>query len=165
MRVSLVSRRGGSQFVGGRGRGASVTEASTPERDHLVVASETVMLVLGEESLLPESAADVEELVHLLRGHVAQLGALTAPGSPALLHAQQLCSDCIPEDYVPSRVYLVKLAEATQELVAHVERGGPVLVSAEGRRRWRRPPVNVLRGTVFAVALACLIWAASVPRT
>ncbi|WP_329430130.1 hypothetical protein [Streptomyces anthocyanicus] len=128
-------------------------------------AAQTVSLVLAEDAPLPDSDRDVNDLVHLLRGHVAQLGALTAPGSPALLHAQQLCSDCIPEDYVPSRVYLVGLAEATHDLVAHVERGGPEPISAEGGRRWRRPTVNVLRGAVFVLALVCLIFAASVPRT
>ncbi|MGW0999711.1 DUF6415 family natural product biosynthesis protein [Streptomyces sp. NPDC002523] len=164
MRLSLDPRRDGSQLVGGRGRRAPVTEAPVPERDHVVAASETVMLVLGEDSPLPESTADVEDLVRLLRGHVAQLGARTAPGIPALLRAQQLCSDSLPEDYVPSRVYLVRLAEATQELTAYVDRGGPEPISVEGGRRWPRPTVNVLRGAVFALALACLVFAASVPR-
>ncbi|WP_445529724.1 DUF6415 family natural product biosynthesis protein [Streptomyces cyslabdanicus] len=164
MRLSLDSRRDGSQLVGGRGRRAPVTEAPAPERDHVVAASETVTLVLGEDSPLHESAADVEDLVRLLRGHVAQLGARTAPGIPALLRAQQLCSDSVPEDYVPSRVYLVRLAKATQELTAYVEPGGPEPISVEGGRRWRRPTVNVLRGAVFALALACLVFAASVPR-
>ncbi|MET9664853.1 DUF6415 family natural product biosynthesis protein [Streptomyces sp. NPDC006475] len=130
-----------------------------------MTASETVTLVLGGDSPLPESAADVEDLVRLLRGHVAQLGARTAPGIPALLRAQRLCSDSILEDYVPSRVYLVRLAEATQELMANVERGGPGPISVQGGRRWRKPTVNVLRGAVFALALACLVFAASVPRT
>lgn len=165
MRQSLVPRRGDSQLVGGRGRRESLTVAPAPERDHTVAASETVTLVLGEDSPLPESAADVEDLVRLLRGHVAQLGARTAPGSPVLLRAQQLCSESIPEGYMPSRVYLVRLAEATQELVAHVERVGPGAMHPGRRRRWRKPRINVLRGAVFAVALACLVWAASVPRT
>ncbi|MFD4258727.1 hypothetical protein ACFWR9_14085 [Streptomyces sp. NPDC058534] len=165
MRLSLDPRRDGSQLVGGRGRRAPVTGAPAPERDHVVAASETVTLVLGEDSPLPESAADVEDLVRLLRGHVAQLGARTAPGIPSLLRAQQLCSDSMPEDYVPSRVYLVRLAEATRELMAYVERSDPGPISVEGRRRWPRPTVNVLRGAVFALALACLVFAASVPRT
>ncbi|MFD4613309.1 hypothetical protein ACFWOT_35650 [Streptomyces sp. NPDC058440] len=164
MRLSLDSRRDSSQLVGGRGRRAPVTEAPAPERDHVVAASQTVTLVLGDDSPLRESAADAEDLVRLLRGHVAQLGARTAPGIPALLRAQQLCSDSIPEDYVPSRAYLVRLAEATQELTAYVERGGPEPISVEGGRHWRRPTVNVLRGAVFALALACLVFAASVPR-
>ncbi|MDX2610918.1 DUF6415 family natural product biosynthesis protein [Streptomyces stelliscabiei] len=131
----------------------------------MVATLETVTLVLGEDSPLPDSAADVEDLVRLLRGHVAQLGAQTAPGIPALLRAQRLCSDSVPEGYMPSRVYLVRLAEATQELMAHVERGGPGPISVQGGRRWRKPTVNVLRGAVFALALACLVFAASVPRT
>ncbi|MFF7400671.1 hypothetical protein [Streptomyces murinus] len=163
MRLSLDPRRGNSQLVGGRGRRASVTAA--PERDHVVAASETVELVLGEHSPLPESTADVADLVRLLRGHVAQLGARTAPGIPALLHAQRLCSDSIPEGYVPSRVYLVGLAEATRELMAHVECGGSTPSSVEGVGRWRMPTVNVLRGAVFSLALACLVVAASVLRT
>lgn len=165
MRLSLDPHRDGSQPVGERGRRAPVTEAPAPTRDHVVAASETVTLVLGEDSPLPESAADVEDLVRLLRGHVAQLGARTAPGIPALLRAQRLCSDSVPEGYMPSRVYLVRLAEATQELMAHVERGGPRPISVEGGRRWRKPRVNVLRGAVFALALACLVFAASMPRT
>ncbi|MGJ5751506.1 DUF6415 family natural product biosynthesis protein [Streptomyces puniciscabiei] len=135
-----------------------------PKRDHVVAALETVTLVLGEDSPLPESARDVEDLVRLLRGHVAQLGARTTPGSPALLRAQQLCSESIPEGYMPSRVYLVQLAEATQELVAYVG-VGPGAMLQERRRRWWEPRINVLRGAVFVVALACLVWAASVPRT
>ncbi len=165
MRLSLSPRRGDSQLVGDHGRREAGTVASMPERDHVVAASETVTLVLGEDSPLPESAADVEDLVRLLRGHVAQLGARTAPGSPALLGAQRLCSERIPEGYMPSRVYLVQLAEATQELVAYVERVGPQAMLPGRRRRWRKPRINVLRGAVFAVALACLVLAASVPRT
>ncbi|NUV60198.1 hypothetical protein [Streptomyces sp. CAI-85] len=60
---------------------------------------------------------------------------------------------------------LVKLAEATQELMARVERGGPGPISATGSRSWPRPTVSVLRGAVFALALACLVLPASVPRT
>ncbi|MFC9546985.1 DUF6415 family natural product biosynthesis protein [Streptomyces sp. NPDC056956] len=165
MRLSLDPRRDGNQLASVRGRRAPVTEAPAPERDHVVAASETVTLVLGEDSPLPESAADVEDLVRLLRGHVAQLGSRTAPGTPALLRTQQLCSDNLPEGFIPSRVYLVRLAEATQELMAHVERGGPGPISVESGRRRRKPTVNVLRGAVFALALACLVFAASVPRT
>ncbi|MFJ3931628.1 DUF6415 family natural product biosynthesis protein [Streptomyces sp. NPDC090029] len=130
-----------------------------------MAASETVTLVLGEDSPLPENAADVEYLVRLLRGHIAQLGARTAPGIPDLQRAQRLCSDSIPEDYVPSRVYLVRLAEATQELMAYVERDGPGQISTGGGRRRPRPTLNMLRVAVFALALACLVFAASVPRT
>ncbi|MFF8732282.1 hypothetical protein ACF073_38350 [Streptomyces sp. NPDC015171] len=163
MRLSLDLRRDGSQLVRGRGRHATATQPR--ERDPVVAASETVTLVLGEDSPLPESAADVEDLVYRLRGHVAQLGARTDPGTPALLRAQRLSSYSIPEGYVPSRVYLVRLAEASQELVAYVERSGPGPSSWQSRPHWRKPPVNVLRGAVFALALALLVFAASVPRT
>ncbi|MFD4790880.1 DUF6415 family natural product biosynthesis protein [Streptomyces sp. NPDC058459] len=165
MRLLLDGHRDGSQLVGGRGREAPLTAVPAPTRDQVVAASETVTLVLGEDSPLPESAADVEDLVRLLRGHVAQLGARTAPGIPALQRAQQLCSGSIPEGFMPSRVYLVRLAEATQELMAYVGRRGPGPINGQDRRRWLRPSINVLRGAVFALALACLVFAASVPRT
>ncbi|MFD4987400.1 DUF6415 family natural product biosynthesis protein [Streptomyces sp. NPDC058374] len=163
MRVSLIPRRDGSWPVAGRGWRAPVADG--PERDFVEAASETVSLVLGEDSPLPESAADAEDLVRRLRGHVAQLGARTAPGIPALLQAQRLASDGLPKGYMPSRVYLVKLAEATQALVAAVQAHGVAPVQPARRRRWWKPQINVLRAAVFSVALACLVWAASVPRT
>ncbi|WP_234340345.1 DUF6415 family natural product biosynthesis protein [Streptomyces sp. TP-A0875] len=122
-------------------------------------------LVLGEDSPVPETAADVEDLVLRLRGHVNQLGTLMPSQEPALLRAQQLCSVGLPEGYLPSRVHLVRLAEATQELIAKI-RLDHVGASRPARRlaRWT-PQINVLRGAIFAVALTCLVWAASVPRT
>ncbi|AWK11684.1 hypothetical protein DDQ41_25290 [Streptomyces spongiicola] len=128
-------------------------------------ATETVTLVLGEDSPVPETAADVEDLVLRLRGHVNQLGTLMPSQEPALLRAQQLCSVGLPEGYLPSRVHLVRLAEATQELIAKI-RLDDFGASRPARRlaRWT-PQINVLRGAVFAVALTCLVWAASVPRT
>ncbi|MFJ9712164.1 hypothetical protein [Streptomyces sp. NPDC101234] len=66
---------------------------------------------------------------------------------------------------MPSWVYLFRLAEATQELMAYVERGGPKPISVYGGRCWPRLTVNVRRGAVFALALARLVFAASVPRT
>ncbi|MGW5096276.1 DUF6415 family natural product biosynthesis protein [Streptomyces nodosus] len=165
MRLSLVPRRGDIQRVGGSVRRGHVTVEPASQRNQAVAAAETVTLLLSEESPPPESAADVKDLVRLLRGHVSQLGVRTAPGDPALLHAQQLCSDSVPEGYVESRMYLAKLAKATQELVANVERGGPGQMCPKQRQRWQKPPVNVLRGAVFAVALACLVWAASMPQT
>jgi len=130
-----------------------------------VSATETVTLVLGEDSPVPETAADVEDLVLRLRGHVNQLGTLMPSQEPALLRAQQLCSVGLPEGYLPSRVHLVRLAEATQELIAKI-RLDDFGASRPARRlaRWT-PQINVLRGAVFAVALTCLVWAASVPRT
>ncbi|MFD5163650.1 DUF6415 family natural product biosynthesis protein [Streptomyces hawaiiensis] len=128
-------------------------------------ATETVTLVLGEDSPLPETAADVEDLALRLRGHISQLGALTSLAEPTLLRAQQLCSDDPPKGYLPSRVYLVKLAEATQELIAKVRRDDIGARRPVRRRAWWELRINVVRGAVFAVALACLVWAASVPRT
>ncbi|MCQ4200270.1 hypothetical protein M4J06_003685 [Streptomyces coelicoflavus] len=106
-------------------------------------ATETVTLVLGED----------------------QLGALTSSQEPTLLRAQQLCSDGIPERFLPSRVYLVNLAEATQELVAKVRHDDMRTTPPTRRWAWWKPQPNVLRGVVFALALACLMWTASVPQT
>ncbi|MFI8489345.1 DUF6415 family natural product biosynthesis protein [Streptomyces rubrogriseus] len=122
-------------------------------------------LVLGEGSPLPETAADVHDLALRLRGHINQLGALTSSQEPTLLRAQQLCSDGLPEGYLPSRVHLVRLAEATQALVAKVRQDDITTTPPTRRWDWRKPQPNVLRGAVFALALACLVWAASVPRT
>ncbi|WP_240802934.1 DUF6415 family natural product biosynthesis protein [Streptomyces sp. A1499] len=136
-----------------------------PQRDRTVAAAETVALVLDEASPLPESAGDVEELARRLRGHISQLGAVVPPETSALRSAQQLGSEGVPDGYMPSRVYLVKLAEATQALVAAVLAHGGVPVQSARRRHWRKSRINVVRGVVFAVALACLVWAASVLRT
>ncbi|MEV7145338.1 DUF6415 family natural product biosynthesis protein [Streptomyces sp. NPDC093084] len=165
MHRSLDPRRSGSRLVDRREQGTPVAKGLVPVRDHVMAASKTVTLVLGEDSPLPEGAAHVEDLVWRLRGHVAQLGARTAPGHPTLLRAQQLGSDSIPEGYMPSRVYLVRLAEATQELMAHMERADPAPISSVDGWRWPRPTVNALRVAIFALALTCVIVAASVPRT
>ncbi|WP_420036138.1 DUF6415 family natural product biosynthesis protein [Streptomyces sp. cg28] len=163
MRQSLSSHRDGTQLVVGGVWHSPVAEApAAQERDRVVAAMETVTLVLGEESPLPESSGDVDDLVWLLRGHVAQLGTRASADVPVLVRARRLCADDIPDGYVPSRVYLVKVAEATQELAAHVATLGPI--PSQAVRRWWRPRLNVLRGVVFALALACLVLAASVPR-
>ncbi|MFE0881892.1 DUF6415 family natural product biosynthesis protein [Streptomyces rochei] len=122
-------------------------------------------LVLGEDSPVPDTAAEVEDLALRLRGHINQLGALTSSQEPTLLRAQQLCSDGLPEGFMPSRVHLVKLAEATQDLVAKVRQDDIGTTPPTRRRAWRKPQPNVLRAAVFALTLACLVWAASVPRT
>ncbi|MFG2153210.1 DUF6415 family natural product biosynthesis protein [[Kitasatospora] papulosa] len=136
-----------------------------PKRDQAVAATETVALLLGEESPLPESASDVEELARRLRGHISQLGLVVPPGASALRGAQQLASEGVPDGYMPSRVHLVRLAEATQALVATVQARGFVPAKPRRRRRWWKPQLNVLRGSVFTVAFALLALAASVPRT
>ncbi|MER7194824.1 DUF6415 family natural product biosynthesis protein [Streptomyces flaveolus] len=164
MRLTLSPRRASCQHSGQDRRNHVLGDLSL-RRDQVASATETVTLVLGEDSPLPETAADVEDLALRLRGHVSQLGALMPSQEPALLRAQLLASESVPDDYVPSRVQLVRLAQATQELVAVVHDHGVVPVQPVRRRRWWKPRLNVLRGAVFAVALACLVWAASVTRT
>ncbi|WP_327370758.1 DUF6415 family natural product biosynthesis protein [Streptomyces sp. NBC_01217] len=164
MRLSLAPRREACQRVG-RGRRDRVPAALGPQRNQAVAAAETVTLVLDEDSSLPESAADVEELARRLRGHISQLGVMASPGEPALCRAHQVGSESVPDGYMPSRVYLVKLAEATQELVATVQAHGVGPPKPTRRRPWWKPQINLLRGAVFAVAFACLVLAASVPRT
>ncbi|MDJ0466049.1 DUF6415 family natural product biosynthesis protein [Streptomyces sp. H27-C3] len=134
------------------------------QRDQSVAAAETVALVLDEDSPLPESAGDVEELGWRLRGHISQLGFVVPPGAPASRHAQQLASAGVPDGYMSSRVHLVKLAEAAKALVATVQAHGVAPAQPTRRWRWWKPRINVLRGSVFAVAFACLVLAASVPR-
>ncbi|WP_435600508.1 DUF6415 family natural product biosynthesis protein [Streptomyces sp. C10-9-1] len=84
-----------------------------PQRDLTASATETVALVLDENSPLPETPDDVACLALRLRGHVSQLGAVVPATDPALLDAQQLSSADPPDGYVPSRVHLVQLARAT----------------------------------------------------
>ncbi len=164
MRLPLAIRRNACQGVAPSRQDLGVS-GSVPQRDRTVAATETVALVLDETSPLPESASDVEELAQRLRGHISQLGAVVPQGTTALRSAQQLASEGVPDGYMPSRVYLVKLAEATQALAAAVQAHGVRPAQTAHRRRWWKPQINVLRGAVFAVALACLVWAASVPRT
>ncbi len=164
MRRRLTFRRDASQRVGPSGQGAVGAEPG-PDHDRSMAAAETVALVLDEESPLPESAADVEELACRLRGHVSQLGLVVPPEAPVLRRAQQLASAGIPEGYMPSRIHLVRLAEAIQDLIAAVQAHDVAPAKPVQRRRWWKPPINVLRGAIFALALACVVLAASVPRT
>nr|WP_243762169.1 DUF6415 family natural product biosynthesis protein [Streptomyces sp. Tu 3180] len=135
-------------------------------REETVAAGETIALVLGDHSPLPETAADVEVLTLRLRGHINRLGAVLPPTTPALAHAQQLGSAPVPCGYVRSRVHLVRLAEATQDLVSTAqdltERSLPWWRRSM-RQRWR-PRRHAGRVAVFAVALLLLAIAASVPR-
>ncbi|GGY13504.1 DUF6415 family natural product biosynthesis protein [Streptomyces xanthochromogenes] len=140
-----------------------------PERDPARAAAETVALVLDEDSPLPEQRADLEELVRRLRGHIFQLGVEVPPRESALKHAQQLGLQCVPDACVASRVYLVQLAEATKELAAVVQAHRGVQGTTSLRRQvpahWWKPQLNVVRGMVFAAALALVMLAASIPRT
>ncbi|MFF2506340.1 DUF6415 family natural product biosynthesis protein [Streptomyces sp. NPDC058067] len=165
MRLSLVLHREACHGDGRGRRGHLAMGPACVQRDQSAAATETVALVLGEDSPLPESAGDVEELAQRLRGHISQLGVAAPPGASALRGAQQLASAGVPDGYMPSRVHLVKLAEATQELVAAVHAHGVAPSKPTRSWRWWKPRINVLRGSVFAVAFAFLILAASVPRT
>jgi hypothetical protein len=164
MRLPLTSRRDADPRVA-PSRPSGIGTAPGPQRDRAVAAAETVALVLDEDSPLPESAGDVEELARRLRGHISQLDLVVPPGASALPSAQQLASEGVPRGYMPSRVHLVRLAEATQALVATAQAHGVAPAKPMPRRRWWKPRLNVLRGTVFAVAFALLALAASVPRT
>ncbi|MFD8882125.1 DUF6415 family natural product biosynthesis protein [Streptomyces erythrochromogenes] len=137
-----------------------------PSRNLAAAVTETVTLVLGEESPLPETEQDIVDLVQRLRGHVIQLGTVALPG-PALNHAREISGGDLPDGYVPSRVYLRQLAEATQDLVRAANSPPQCEVRralGPGRWRVRRPSRNALRGMVFAVAVAILIIASSLPR-
>lgn len=134
-------------------------------RDQSVAAAETVALVLDEDSPLPESVGDVEELALRLRGHISQIGSVVPPGDSVLHSAQQLASVSVPDGHMPGRVHLVQLAEATQRLIETAQTHGVAPAKPMRRRRWWKPRLNVLRGSVFALAIACFVLAASVPRT
>ncbi|MYV90316.1 hypothetical protein GT350_08735 [Streptomyces sp. SID1034] len=123
--------------------------------------------MLDEDSPLPERRADVEELVRRLRGHIMQLSIAVPLHEPAVRRAQQLASVPAPDRYVPSRVHLVQLAEATQEvadIARAYSRSPEVVPSPRGSRRTWKPQINTLRGAVFAVAFVLLVLAASLPR-
>ncbi|MFF8481868.1 DUF6415 family natural product biosynthesis protein [Streptomyces antibioticus] len=164
MRRPLASGGGTHQRLAANTQSCMGAGPGSP-RHRAVAAAETVALVLGPESPLPESADDVEELAWLLRGHIGQLGALVTPEASALHSAQKLASEAVPGGYMPSRVHLVRLAEATRDLIAAVEAHDMASVKPTMRPRWRKPRINVLRAVVFVVAFACVILAASVPRT
>ncbi|GAB2718926.1 DUF6415 family natural product biosynthesis protein [Streptomyces bullii] len=164
MRLSLAPRQDAGQRVASSRKGRVASEPAA-QRDQAVAAAETVALVLHEDSTLPETAADVEDLARRLRGHINRLGVMVSKEEPALRRAQRLGLEAVPDGYMPSRVHLVKLAEATQELVATTEAHSTSRAMPGRGRRWWTPPINLLRGTVFAVAFACLVLAGSVPRT
>lgn len=159
-RAAAVPSPGLSQALWRRGRPAK------PSRDIAAAATETVALVLGEESPLPDTDQEVADLVQHLRGHIMRLAVYALPG-PVLDHAREVSATDIPDGYLPSRKYLCRLAIATQALVAaHRDslRPGEREVSGSGRgRRWR-PSKNAVRVAVFAVAVTLLIIAGRVPR-
>ncbi|MEU8665442.1 DUF6415 family natural product biosynthesis protein [Streptomyces anulatus] len=164
MRLPLTSRRDACTR-GAQSRQGGIDAEPGRQRDRAAAAAETVALVLDEDSPLPESVGDVEELVLRLRGHIGQLGAVVPPGDSVLHSAQQLASVSVPDGHLPGRVHLVQLAEATQRLIATAQTHGVAPAKTMGRRRWWKPQLNVLRGSVFALAIACFVLAASVPRT
>ncbi|MFK0120147.1 hypothetical protein [Streptomyces sp. NPDC090994] len=120
-------------------------------------------LVLDEDAPLPETARDVEDLVSRLRGHVVQLGPFFPAGSPVLTHAQRMSASATPEEYVPSRVHLVRLAEEVQHLAEEARHSVQVSTSAPVCP-WARPNRHAVRLAVFALALGTVVMAASVPR-
>ncbi|MCZ4603345.1 DUF6415 family natural product biosynthesis protein [Streptomyces sp. Lzd4kr] len=165
MRIPLADRREVRRRDAASGQ-CGIAAGAGPRRDRAVTAAEeTVALVLAEESPLPESAGDVEELARRLRGHISQLAAVSPSGASASRCAQQLASEGVPDGFMPSRVHLVRLAEATQELIVAVRSHNLAVRQTTLARRWRRPRTNAARGVVFAIALACLVLAASVNRT
>lgn len=108
-------------------RGTWGNVPGSPGRQATQAAAETVALVIDDTSPIPDTQQDIADLVMRLRGHIMQLTALLTPrrrrGVPE--SAQQLVDqahkmrqqDC-PSDYMGSRVYLVRLAEVTQHLLA-----------------------------------------------
>lgn len=86
--------------------------------------AETVALVLDEEAPVLDSAQDVTDLGMRLRGHLMQLGPLTAARTTsddslhkALAEAQRLAEEEAPADFMPARVHLRHFAQAVQEVM------------------------------------------------
>lgn len=142
-------------------------EPTSRRADLRAAAAETVALVLAEDSPLPETDQDVQDLAARLRGHIGRLGVVVPASEPALVAAQRLGATPVPDGYVASRVYLCRLAKVVQELVAAAERAGverpAAVVSARGRP-WR-PSRNAVRVVVFGFALIVLAIAACVTQT
>ncbi|MFB7597601.1 hypothetical protein [Streptomyces sp. NPDC056160] len=142
-------------FVGALSR-RSLRRPVRVERDQATAAAETVALVLDEDSPLPESAEDVEELVVRLRGHILRLGALLPGGVPVVAHAQRLASLPLPDGYVPSRRHLVRLAEASRDVIAALApdgRPGEYSRTGRGRRVSSRTAVRALMAGAALIAL------------
>jgi hypothetical protein len=123
MRFSPVAPRGRSSHTRlGAAQHASSAWRTGGRREESVAAGETVALVLDEDAPPPDTAQDIEDLVHRLRGHILQLGAVVPVDSSVLKEAQQASALPLPDDYMPSRVYLVHLARATQRLIETARR-------------------------------------------
>lgn len=132
--------------------------------DPAAAAAATVALVLDEDAPLPDTAQDIEDLVHRLRGHVPQLGAAVPSGSPLLRKALQMSATPLPDGYLASRVHLVHLAEATQSLTETARRSTQAGPRASAKGRWKRPSRNAVRIAMFVLVLVTLVIAASVPQ-
>ncbi|MFG3384185.1 DUF6415 family natural product biosynthesis protein [Streptomyces sp. NPDC047999] len=130
-----------------------------PQRDLTASATETVALVLDENSPLPETPNDVACLALRLRGHVSQLGAVVPATDPALLVAQRLSSADPPDGYVPSRVHLVQLARATLVLTLATRRCRTDLPARQSGGTGVRHVSRVTRPAAVVAALIVVILA------
>lgn len=105
-----------------------VRPGTTPQRDEARAAAETVTLVLGGSALLPDYQPDLDDLVARLHVHIARLDRQLMPQwrrripalRTAVASARSLQRQMVPQDYVGSRIHLVRLAEAAQCLLAWV---------------------------------------------
>ncbi|MEV7192337.1 DUF6415 family natural product biosynthesis protein [Streptomyces sp. NPDC093510] len=113
--MSFVAGAGGSFPEG------AVTPFHGAGRSRVVATRETVSLVLSEDAPVPESDEDVLDLVLRLRGHLTQLGlAVDRPVgllAGALAEARHLAATDLPRGFMPSRVYLRRLALSVQVIV------------------------------------------------
>ncbi|MGP8298113.1 DUF6415 family natural product biosynthesis protein [Streptomyces inhibens] len=132
----------------------------SPVRSATDAAAETVALVLDESVPLPASQTDVDDLVARLRGHIVDLANLLVPGrlghapeqlSRAVVRADTLRHRPAPHDHVGSRIYLVRLAEVTQEL-ASVASTFEVCSAEQPRVPDPEPPQGLLHAIRFATS-------------
>lgn len=112
-------------------------------------AEETVALVLDEEAPVLDSAQDVTDLAMRLRGHLMQLGPLTAAQTTsneslhkALAEAQRLADEEAPADFMPARVHLRRFAQAVQEVLGQLSsaeaagQAGPYATPNSSTSQW-----------------------------
>ncbi|MFD5079631.1 DUF6415 family natural product biosynthesis protein [Streptomyces sp. NPDC058371] len=95
-------------------------------------AEETVALVLDEEAPVLDCAQDVTDLAMLQRGHLMQLGPLTAVRGTtnnslykALAEAQRLAEEDASADYMTARVHLRHFAQSVEEVLDQLGSEGP----------------------------------------